>query len=151
MTVFQGVSLEYLQRLRSEFGPLLGRMTTSQFEKIILRPRTSRRRCSVSEELLASAATAHLVGPATWFISHTWSNPFADTADAILNFFECREDRASAMIWMDVFVDCQHAVSGASKAPSWYMSTFKNSIASIGSVLLVVDVWNNPTALRRAW
>jgi hypothetical protein len=151
VTVFQGVSLEYLQRLRSEFGPLLGRMTTSQFEKIILRPRTSRRRCSVSEELLASAATAHLVGPATWFISHTWSNAFADTADAILNFFERREDRSSAMIWMDVFVDCQHAVSGASKAPSWYMSTFKNSIASIGSVLLVVDVWNNPTALRRAW
>ena len=54
------------------------------------------------------------------------------------------------MIWMDVFVDCQHVVC-ASKEPSWYMSTFKNSIASIGSLLLVVDVWNNPTALRRAW
>ncbi len=56
---------------------------------------------------------------ASRFISHTWSNTFVDTADAILNFFECREDRASTMIWMDVFVDCQHVVSGASKEPSW--------------------------------
>lgn len=126
-------------------------MTTSHFEKMFLRPRTSRRRCSVCEELLASAATAHLVGPATWFVSHTWSNPFADTVDAILIFFERREDCASAVLWMDVFAECQHVACGASKDPSWYMSTFKNSIASIGSLLLVVDVWNCPTALRRAW
>ena len=32
-----------------------------------------------------------------------------------------------------------------------YMNVFKSSIASIGSLLLVVDVWNNPTALKRAW
>jgi hypothetical protein len=31
------------------------------------------------------------------------------------------------------------------------MGAFQGSIARIGSVLLVVDVWNNPTALRRAW
>jgi hypothetical protein len=67
-------------------------MTTSHFEIMFLRPRTSRRRCSVCEELLASAATAHLVRHATWFVSHIWSNPFADTVDAILNFFERRED-----------------------------------------------------------
>jgi hypothetical protein len=31
------------------------------------------------------------------------------------------------------------------------MNVFKSSIAQIGSLLLVVDVWNNPTALKRAW
>jgi hypothetical protein len=31
------------------------------------------------------------------------------------------------------------------------MSTFKDSIARIGGLLLVVDAWDNPTALRRAW
>jgi hypothetical protein len=31
------------------------------------------------------------------------------------------------------------------------MTTFKGSIARIGRLLLVVDAWNNPTALRRAW
>jgi hypothetical protein len=32
-----------------------------------------------------------------------------------------------------------------------YMDVFKSSIARIGSLLLVVDAWNNPTALKRAW
>lgn len=147
----QGISLEYLRWLKFEFGPSLGRLTTSQFEKMYLRPRTSRRRCSVTDELISNDATVRHVGPATWFISHTWSNPFSDTLEAILIFFEGRTDAVSAMFWFDIFVDSQHISMGPSKSPQWFMSTFKSSIARIGSLLLVVDVWNNPTALRRAW
>ena len=105
----------------------------------------------MTEELAAHADSAQHVGPATWFISHTWSNPFADTLQAILNFFEGRHDSANAMLWFDVFVDSQHATAGPSKPPLWYMTTFKDSIARIGSLLLVVDVWDSPTALTRAW
>jgi tetratricopeptide (TPR) repeat protein len=146
-----GISIDYMRWLHAEFGPLLGRITTSQFEKMYLRPRSALLRCSVADELAAHAATAHHVGPATWFISHTWSNAVADTLEAILNFFEGRSDSASAKLWMDVFVDSQHVTNGPSKDPSWYMSTFKTSIAHIGCLLLVVDVWDNPTALQRAW
>jgi DNA polymerase III epsilon subunit-like protein len=89
-------------------------MTTSQFEKMYLRPRTARLRCSVVDALAADAATAHHVGPATWFISHVWSNTvgpstwfishvwsntFADTLDSILKFFEERADAAEAILW----------------------------------------------------
>ena len=116
-----------------------------------LRPRTSRRRSSVADELAAHAATAFHVGEATWFISHTWSNAFADTLDAILHFFEGRADADTAVLWMDVFVDSQHADTASSKSPQWYMTTFINSIARIGRLLLVADKWNDPTALRRAW
>jgi hypothetical protein len=105
----------------------------------------------VTEELAAHAATAHLVGPATWFISHTWSNTFADTLHAILQFFEGRADAVNAVLWFDIFVDSQHTDAGPSKSPQWYMTTFKDSIACIGKLLLVVDAWDNPTALRRAW
>ena len=105
----------------------------------------------MTEELAAHADTAHHVGPATWFISHTWSNPFANTLQAILQFFESRADAANAMLWFDMFVDSQHADAGPSKSTQWYTTTFKNSIARIGRLLLVVDVWNNPTALKRAW
>ena len=149
--LLQGVSLEYLRWMQAEFGSSLDRLTTSQFEKMYLRPQTSRRRCSVTEELAAHAATAHYVGPATWFISHTWSNPFTNTLGAILHFFEGRADSANAVLWFDIFVDSQHADEGPSKPPQWYMTTFKSSIARIGRLLLVVDAWNNPTALRRAW
>jgi hypothetical protein len=141
-----------LRWLKAKFGHAWhSRMTTSQFEKMYLRPRTSRLRCSVVDALAADAAAAHHVGPATWFISHTWNNAFADTLDAILMFFEGRADAANAMLWFDVFVDSQHAADGPARSPQWYMSTFKSSIARIGRLLLVVDAWDNPTALKRAW
>ncbi len=148
----QGVSLQYLQWLHNKFGDMLrGRLTTSQFEKMFLRPRTSRLRCSVVDALAADAATSFYVGPANWFISHTWNNAFADTLDAIFQFFKGRSDAMHAVLWFDVFVDSQHATEGPSRTPQWYMNTFKSSIASIGSLLLVVDAWDNPTPLKRAW
>ena len=149
--MLQGVGLPYLSWLRSTLGASLGRMTTSQFCQMYVRPFTSRSRGSVTQQLMARGDTAQHVGDATWFISHVWSNAFADTLDAVLLFFEGREDATSAKVWFDVMVTSQHGSTGPSKPSSYWMSTFKDSIARIGSLLLVVDVWNNPTALRRAW
>jgi len=116
-----------------------------------LRPRTSRLRCSVVDALAADATTSRFVGPANWFISHVWGNAFPDTLDAIFQFFEGRADAADAVLWFDVFVDSQHDAEGPSKTPQWYMNTFKSSIGRIGRLLLVVDTWDNPTPLKRAW
>jgi hypothetical protein len=116
-----------------------------------VRPFTWRNRCSVTEQLIARGDAAQYVGEATWFISHTWNNAFADTLDAVLLFFKGRADASSAKVWFDVFMTSQHASAGPNKPSSFWMSTFKDSIARIGGVLLVVDVWENPTALRRAW
>ena len=132
-------------------GASLGRMTTSHFCQMYVRPFTSRYRCSVTEKLMAQGETAQHVGDATWFVSHTWNNAFADTLDAVLLFFERRADAASAKVWFDVMVTSQHASTGPSKPSSWWMNTFKDSIARIGGLLLVVDAWDNPTALQRAW
>jgi hypothetical protein len=147
----QGVGLPYLSWLRSTLGASLGRMTTSQFCQMYVRPYTSRSRGSVTEQLMARGDTAQHVGDATWFISHTWNNAFSDTLDAVLLFFEGRPDAASAKVWFDVMVTSQHASAEPSKPSSWWMSTFKDSIKRIGGLLLVVDVWDNPTALGRAW
>ena len=141
----------YLMWLRSTLGAWLGRLTVEQVCQMFIKPRTARSRGSVASELMLQADTSDYVGQATWFISHTWGNAFADTLDAILLFFEGRDDAASAKVWFDVLVDGQHAIAGPSKPSSWYMTTFRSSIARIGRMLLVVDVWNNPTALRRAW
>jgi hypothetical protein len=118
-----------------------------------VRPRTSRSCGSVVEELGAKAATCDLVGEATWFVSHTWSNSFTDTLDAILLFFRDRDDAATAKLWIDVLVTPQITRDGCSSTQpsSFWMTTFKSSIARMGRLLLVVDVWNNPSALRRAW
>jgi hypothetical protein len=73
--------------------------------------------------------------------------------EAILNFFEGPAGAAAAFLWFDVFVDSQHEAAAAAegKSPAWYMTTFKSSIARVGNLVLVVDAWGNPTALRRAW
>ena len=144
--------MEYLRWLKTEFSEvMLSRLTTSQFEKMYLRPRTCRLRCSVVDALAGDSAAAHHVGPATWFVSHTWNNLFSDTLQSIFDFFEGRADAVDARLWFDVFVDSQHVLEGPCKAPQWYMTTFKDSIARIGSLLLVVDSWDNPTPLKRAW
>ena len=151
LLVLQGVAVSYLLWLKTTLGAWIGRLTVEQACQMIIKPRTSRSRGSLTIELLLHADTRDLVGEATWFISHTWGNPFADTLDAVLLFFEGREDAATARVWLDVLVDGQHAIAGPSKPSSWYMTTFRSCIGRIGRLLLVADKWNDPTALRRAW
>jgi hypothetical protein len=115
------------------------------------RPRTSRSRGSVTDELVTQADTRDYVGQATWFISHTFSNSFLDTLDAILLFFRGRDDAATAKVWFDVFVMPQIASAGEKKPSSFWINAFKSSIARMGNLLLIVDAWNYPIAMRRAW
>ena len=149
--MMQGVAVVFLSWIKCTLAAWLLGLTVEQVCQTVIKPRTSLRRGSVASELMLQADRRECVGEATWFISHTWGNTFVDTLDAILLFFEGRHDAASAKVWFDVLVDGQHAIAGPSKPSSWYMTTFRSSIARIGRLLLVVDVWNNPTALRRAW
>jgi hypothetical protein len=141
----------YLIWLKTALGALIGRLTVEQVCQMFIKPRTSRSRGSVAGELMLQADTRQHVGEARWFISHTWNNAFADTLDAVLIFFEGRDDAATAKVWFDVLVDGQHAIAGPSKPSSWYMTTFRSLIGRIGRLVLVADKWNNPAALRRAW
>lgn len=56
---------------------------------------------------------------------------------------------ADAYFWLDIVVNNQH---DAPDLPfTWWMTTFKNSIRSIGRVVLVLTPWRRPVALTRAW
>ena len=151
LTQLQGVAVLYLLWLRSTLGEWIGPLTVEQACQMIIKPRTSRSRGSLTSELMLHTDTSHYVGEATWFISHTWGSAFADTLRALLLFFEERDDAATAFVWLDFVVTPQHASAGPSKPSSWWMGTFKSSIARIGSLLLVVDSWDNPAPLKRAW
>jgi hypothetical protein len=144
----QGVALSYISTLRAMIGTSGERLTCSQFCQMYVRPRTCRNRGSVTGELEGKSGSMDYVGEANWFISHTWSNSFADTLDAVLLFFQGREDAGSARLWIDVLVTPQF---GSNQPSSFWINTFKSSISRMGRLLLVVDAWNNPTALRRAW
>jgi hypothetical protein len=83
-------------------------------------------------------------------VSHTWANSILDTLDAVLLFFDRRDDCATAKLWIDFMVTPQQS-NTVSPPSSWFMNTFKQSIATIGGLLLVADAWDNPSALQRAW
>jgi hypothetical protein len=117
---------------------------------MFIRPRTWRSCNSLVSELQAAGDTGKHVGHATWFVSHTWANCIVDTLDAVLLFFDRRADCAAANLWVDFLVTPQQS-NTPSPPSSWFMSTFKQSIAAIGGLLLVVDAWDNPSALQRAW
>jgi hypothetical protein len=55
---------------------------------------------------------------------------------AVLLVFEGRYDKATTLVWRDCFVTPQHASAGPSKPSSWWMGTFKQSIARIGRLKL---------------
>jgi hypothetical protein len=118
---------------------------------MVVKPRTSRSRLCLANELLLRADTRDHVGDATWFVTHAYGHEFADTLDAVLLFFENRGDSASAKLWFDPFMFPRHEAAAFSNPQSWYMTGFKSTISRIGRMVVVVDSWNNPTALKRAW
>jgi hypothetical protein len=97
-------------------------MTTSQFVNMVMKPRTAVHKMSYINILRQEAATSGDVGIANWFVSHSWKATFADTVNSILEFFQrqslCDND---AVVWFDVFCDCQHRTGGLTKPSSWYM------------------------------
>jgi len=151
----QGINIQYmgalLFHLQHSYGPSLARVTTSQFCQMYIRPFTSRSRASLVYVLTPENDKAtQMTGEASWFISHTWANPIVDTIMAICALLIplCEEP---VFVWFDVMATSQHELAGPSKPSSWWMKTFKDSIARIGGLVLVVDAWDNPTALQRAW
>ena len=150
----QGVNIQYmgvlLFHLQHSYGSSLARVTTSQFCQMYIRPFTSRSRTSLVHVLTPENDNAtQLTGEATWFISHTWANPIEDTIMAVFSLLNPLCERT--FVWFDVMSTSQHEMAGPSKPSSWWMKTFMESIARIGGVVLVVDAWDRPSALQRAW
>ena len=145
-------------------------MTTSQFVNMILRPRTVVHKMSYVNILRQEAATRDDVGIANWFVSHSWKATFADTVNSILYFFQTQSPHDNdAVIWLDVFCDCQHRTGASTKEASWYMvrecacirgcnnlnffvqTTFRSAISKMGNLLLSIDDWRDTKPLERAW
>ncbi len=71
MLLLQGVDVEYLKWQQTTFGASIGRATVEQVCQMYIRPRMSRGRGSVAQELAGSAHARRHVASASWFISHT--------------------------------------------------------------------------------
>ena len=124
-------------------------LTTSQINRQIVKPTTngSSKPFIDTYTNLKSKSGKPLVGPATVFVSHAWKYQFVDIVlDVLLQHSQKEPD---AYFWVDLFANDQNSV--ASKDFDWFSSTFRNSIKSIGQVLLVLAPWDDPMPVKRAW
>ncbi|EGD82128.1 tetratricopeptide TPR_2 repeat protein [Salpingoeca rosetta] len=156
-----GVSVEaiktFLADLESEFPDTYTEMTTEDACKQLVVPRTRQDNCAYVDLLrkqLKQSPHEH-VGKASVFVSHAWRYKIADVLNVLLEFAEeqraRKEDSQPVFFWFDLFMNNQNANVTASLPPEWWSTTFKESIANIGRVLLVLMPWRDPVPLTRAW
>ena len=123
---------------------VLAGLTTTQVNEIFLQPMTSALNDSYCRLLLESGDPR--VAQANIFISHAWKYPFLHVVDAI--FRHCNPED---IIWFDLFSNSQHNSDSDTPPFPWWCHTFLNAIKNIGCTVMIVEPWENPITLTRAW
>ena len=139
-----GVRAQVFQNIGSDHAHL----TTEALCHDVIMPSTVTEKCSFSSLLArrdSEGATA-MVAPATCFVSHAWKYRFSDVVDCVQQYEALHPN---TYFWFDLFANNQHEATAYQF--EWWCSTFRDSIQSIGSVLLVMAPWHNPLPLTRAW
>jgi tetratricopeptide (TPR) repeat protein len=129
------------------------KITTAKLCEDVIKPATLTDRCAFLDTLRGETDSSGKpsVGRATVFVSHAWRYRVVDVIDTILDFAkESPDGTAEHYFWVDIFVNNQHA-EGLDHPFEWWCSTFKDNIAAIGKVLLVMTPWDAPIPLTRAW
>jgi hypothetical protein len=125
-------------------------ITTERLCEAVIKPATLDR-CAFLDTLRGRTDSSGKpsVGRATVFVSHAWRYHVNDVIDTMLDYASANPD-VDQYFWFDIFVNNQHA-EGLNHPFEWWCSAFKDNIAAIGTVLLVMTPWDAPIPLTRAW
>jgi tetratricopeptide (TPR) repeat protein len=129
---------------------LLGKKTRDL--KPLVQKLTRQSGLSLCSQLDACTTHCGLVANSNWFISHAWDYKFLDVMEAVKIFVDKEYDIHSTdevVIWMDFFSVSQH-VQGVLPF-KWYSTIFMEAVTNIGNVLMVMEPWDDPLTLTRAW
>ena len=146
------MSIEFVRQFVAEYGGLetVGKMSTTMVCESIVKPATLDRRCAYIDKFrihqTVDGGTKPLMGPASVFVSHAWKYAFGDPVDVMEQYERAHPD---SYFWFDVFMNNQHKAE--TRPQSWWSTTFRLSIKSIGVVLIVMAPWDNPIPISRAW
>jgi len=91
-----------------------------------------------------------MIGQANYFCSHAWKYKFVNVVNALGVF--CKNNNLKpeeTFIWFDLFINNQHMAPNLSY--KWWCGRFKEAIRSFGKVVLVLEPWNDPIPITRAW
>ena len=142
-----GVKLSYFCRFISECGgrEKLEGWTTTEVMEAFVKPVTAATRLSFCEYIMSDGDKEKAVMTAEWFVSHAWKYKFLDVVDALSRHF----DGADPVLWFDVFSVSQHK---ADVRPfEWWNTTFLSAVGMMGRVVMVLQPWDRPVTLGRAW
>ncbi|KDO22628.1 hypothetical protein SPRG_21110 [Saprolegnia parasitica CBS 223.65] len=147
----RGLRLSYLRHFINSHGgeSSFAGKTTAQVCVEFVVPLTVASQLSLVDHIANDPSTAAYVAPANWYVSHAWQYLFLETVDSLERFFADRGLADDAVIWFCVFNNNQHLAATQSFA-SW-STTFKNSLATIGNMVMIMHPWNDPIVLRRSW
>ncbi|KAJ3113986.1 Kinesin light chain 3 [Phlyctochytrium bullatum] len=144
-----GISLAYLHHFVDACGGravLDGLTTTDMCNKFIM-PATEHAQTSACK-VLSSFGRTDAVSRASWFVSHVWKYPFLEVLDALDSFFS-DQDPTSVFVWFDLFTNSQHNTSA--RKIEWWKTTFMQAVKQIGNFVVILQPWNDPLPLTRAW
>ncbi|KAJ3081073.1 Kinesin light chain 3, partial [Rhizoclosmatium hyalinum] len=150
----KGVSVKYFSSLVDIWGGRseLESMTTQDICNKFVKTETEVSKLSWCADMFLST-DPNLVGQvcdANYFISHAWKYKFLDVVDALTNFVDSNKlDPESTIIWFDLLSNSQH--NTGAKDFTWWTTVFQNAIQKIGSVVLIMQPWDDPVPLTRAW
>jgi len=126
-------------------GKEKGLSTTSEICYNVIKPQTEANKCALVDQI-PDGNDDKLVAPATCFVSHAWSYNLEDSVDVMRQF---EEEHPRTYFWFDLVINNQHDTS--ERPFEWWCNTFQESIEKIGTVVLVLAPWDNPTPLKRSW
>ena len=156
-----GISLNGIRHFISECGgkdqflrPEI--LKTEDACQKFVKPWTLSLNVSYCEFLQRNSATEIFVGQANVFISHAWMYSFINVVDVLVRYGSNKKAKeklnlsnTETFYWFDLFSNNQHL----NDPPpfEWWCETFMNAVQNIGRVIMVMEPWDNPITLTRAW
>jgi len=129
-------------------------ITTKDVCDFVVIPETAESLCcylDLYREKLDSEGLPY-VGVGTVFLSHAWSYAF-DTPLAVAREYQESMD-VRQYFWFDLCANAQHPNvinDHTTRDHTWWSGTFKRSIETLGTVVLVLQPWFEPVPLTRSW
>ena len=156
-----GISLNGIRHFITECGgkDVFLRPATLKTEDVCqkyVKPCTMSLNVSYCEFLQCNSSTAIFVGQANVFISHAWMYSFINVVDVLVRYGSNKKAKeklnlsdSETFYWFDLFSNNQHL----NDPPpfEWWCETFMNAVQNIGRVIMVMEPWDNPITLTRAW
>lgn len=145
-----GVRFSYFdQFIRQSGGSAKAQgLTTQQFCTMFIELKFGK---SICEKLRLESSP--FVGTPTWFISHNWSEEFLVTVEAIRSTLERVVGKAAVsntIVWFDLF-SLEQSGPRVDIAPEFLCNEFIKNVKATGNMMMVMQPWDNPGALKRAW